>query len=91
MLEQLPIITRLKDLAASHGITLLFPVLHVNDDQQEIEELLVNGYSSKTWESKCLIGKPAKDKTIEDERVITDYYDKVLEPAMQKKLKYKKD
>ena len=91
MLEQLPIISRLKDLAASHGITLLFPVLHVNDDQQEIEELLSNGYSSKTWESKCLIGTPAKDKTIEDERVITDYYDSTLEPAMQKKLKYKKD
>ena len=56
---------------------------------KEIEELLANGYSSKTWESKCLIGKPAKDKSQEDERVITDYYDTVLEPAMQKKLKYK--
>lgn len=91
MLEQLPIITRLKELAASHEITLLFPVLYVDDDQQEIEELLSNGYSSKTWESKCLIGKPAKEKTPEDERVIVNYYDSVLEPAIQKKLKYKKD
>ena len=91
MLEQLPIISRLKDLASSYRIKLIFPVLYVDDDQQEIEELLENGYSSKTWESKCLIGKPAKDKSKEDERVITDYYDTVLEPAMQKKLKYKKD
>ena len=91
MLEQLPIISRLKDLASSYGIKLIFPVLYVDDDQQEIEELLANGYSSKTWESKCLIGKPAKDKSKEDESVITDYYDTVLEPAMQKKLKYKKD
>ncbi|MBQ2909415.1 MAG: hypothetical protein IJE53_01240 [Bacilli bacterium] len=91
MLEQLPIISRLKDLASSYGIKLIFPVLYVDDDQQEIEELLANGYSSKTWESKCLIGKPAKDKSQEDERVITDYYDTVLEPAIQKKLKYKKD
>ena len=91
MLEQLPIISRLKDLASSYGIKLIFPVLYVDDDQQEIEELLANGYSSKTWESKCLIGKPAKDKTKEDERVSTDYYDTVLEPAIQKKLKYKKD
>lgn len=88
MLEQLPIITRLKDLAASHGITLMFPVLYVDDDQQEIEELLANGYSSKTWESKCLIGKPAKEKTNADEKIIIDFYDSTLQPAMQKKLKY---
>lgn len=88
MLEQLPIITRLKELAASQGIKLLFPVLYVDDDQKEIEELLANGYSSKTWESKCLIGKPAKDKSAEDERIILDYYDSVLEPNIQKKLKY---
>ena len=87
MLEQLPIITRLKELAAAEKIKLLFPVLYVDDDQKEIEELLANGHSSKTWESKCLIGKPAKDKTEEDERVIIDYYDSVLQPAVQKKLK----
>lgn len=88
MLEQLPIITRLKELTASQGIKLLFPVLYVDDDQKEIEELLANGYSSKTWESKCLIGKPAKDKSTEDERIILDYYDSVLEPNIKKKLKY---
>ena len=88
MLEQLPIINRLKDLTATYGIKLLLPVLYVDDDQKEIEELLANGYSSKTWESKCLIGKPAKDKSIEDERIILDYYDSMLEPTIQKKLKY---
>lgn len=88
MLEQIPIITRLKELATTHKIKLLFPVLYVDDDQKEIEELLENGYSSKTWESKCLIGEPAKDKTPEDEKVIVDYYDEVLEPIVQKKLKY---
>lgn len=88
MLEQLPIITRLKELASSHGITLIFPVLYVDDDQKEIEELLANGHSSKTWESKCLIGKPAKEKTNDDEKVIVDFYDSTIKPAMQKKLKY---
>ena len=87
MLEQLPIITRLKELAASNGIKLLFPVLYVDDDQKEIEEILDNGYSSKSWESKCLIGTPAKDKKEEDEEIIIDYYDSVLEPAVKKKLK----
>lgn len=87
MLEQLPIVTRLKELATSHGIKLLLPVLYVDDDQKEIEELLDNGHSSKTWESKCLIGKPAKDKSEEDEEKIIDYYDSVLEPAVKKKLK----
>lgn len=87
MLEQLPITNRLKDLAAAYGIKLLLPVLDVDDDQKEIEELLANGYSSKTWESKCLIGKPAKNKTSEDERIIVDYYDSVLQPNIKKKLK----
>ena len=40
MLEQISITTRLKELAASHQIKLLFPVLYVDDDQKEIEELL---------------------------------------------------
>lgn len=87
MLEQLPITQRLKDLASSQGIKLLLPVLYVDDDQKEIEELLENGHSSKTWESKCLIGRPAKDKTEEDEQIIIDYYDKIIEPNVQKKLK----
>lgn len=87
MLEQLPITNRLKELAESQGIKLLLPVLYVNDDQQEIEELLANGYSSKTWESKCLIGKPAKDKTDEDKTAIIDYYDSVLKPNVLKKIK----
>lgn len=87
MLEQLPITNRLKELAESQGIKLLLPVLYVNDDQQEIEELLANGYSSKTWESKCLIGKPAKDKTEEDKIAIIDYYDSVLKPNILKKIK----
>ena len=88
MLEQLPITNRLKDLAAAYGIKLLLPVLYEDDDQKEIEELINNGYSSKTWESKCLIGKPAKDKSVDDERIILDYYDSVLQPTIQKKLKY---
>ena len=75
MLEQIPITTRLKDLASSHGIKLLFPVLYEDDDQKEIEELLANGYSSKTWESK-------------DERLVIEHYDKILQPIVQKKLKY---
>ena len=87
MLEQLPITNRLKELASSQGIKLLLPVLYVDDDQKEIEELLANGHSSKTWESKCLIGKPAKDKTDEDKIAIIDYYDSVLKPNVLKKIK----
>lgn len=87
MLEQIPITNRLKELAASHGIKLLLPVLYVDDDQKEIEELIANGHSSKTWESKCLIGREAKEKTAEDECLIIDYYDSKLLPQIQKILK----
>ena len=88
MLEQLPITNRIKDLASSYGIKLLLPVLYVADDQKEIEELIANNHSSKTWESKCLIGKPAKDKTEEDKQFIINYYDSILKTSIQKKLKH---
>lgn len=87
MLEQLPITNRLKELAASQGIKLLLPVLYVDNDQQEIEELIANGHSSKTWESKCLIGKPAKDKTKEDKETIIDYYDTTIKRKILENIK----
>lgn len=86
MLEQIPIIERLTKLAQSNGIELLLPVLHLYDDEKEKQELLDNGYSSKTWESKCLIGKPPKDKTEQDEKIILDYYEKELIPKLLKQI-----
>ena len=90
MLEQLPLTNRLQELAKSYGIELLLPVLYVDDDQKEIEELLASGHSSKTWESKCLIGRPPKNKTHEDEQTIIDYYENILKPQVQKNIQYKK-
>lgn len=86
MLEQPPIIERLTKLAHDNGLELLLPVLHLEDDQLEIEELISNGYSSKTWESKCLIGKPPKDKNNQDENTIIDYYEEHIIPQVLKKL-----
>lgn len=77
MLEQIPIIERLKDLAGKYGIELLFPVLELIDDEEEKQELIQNGFSSKGWESKCLLGRPAMDKTPEDEKIILEYYDEI--------------
>lgn len=87
MLEQLPMIERLKKLASAYGIELLFPVLYLEDDQEEINELLSNGFSAKSWESKCIIGSSSKDKTKEDETAILTYYDSHLKPQMLKKIK----
>lgn len=77
----------LRKLASQYGIQLLFPVLFLEDDNQEIKELLKNGYSSKTWESKCLIGRKAKQKTELDKQIIMDYYKENIEPRMVKILK----
>ena len=38
------------------------------------------------WESKCLIGKEAKEKTEEDEQRIHQYYKTIIEPIMEKRL-----
>lgn len=86
MLEQPPIIERLTKLAHDNGLELLLPVLYLEDDQLEIEELLSSGHSSKTWESKCLIGKPPKDKNKQDESTIIDYYEEHIIPKVLKKL-----
>lgn len=84
MLEQPPILDRVAELTNTHGIKLLLPVLDLSNDQEEIEEIISNGYSSKTWESKCLIGKPAKDKTKEDEQKILSYFNNSIYPYMNK-------
>ena len=86
MLEQLPIIDRISKLSHENGIELLLPVLNLKDDEKEKQELINNGYSSKTWESKCLIGKPAKDKTKQDEITIIDYYENELLPKLLKRI-----
>ena len=86
MLEQLPIIDRISKLSHENGIELLLPVLNLKDDEKEKQELIDNGYSSKTWESKCLIGKPAKDKTKQDEITIIDYYENKLLPKLLKRI-----
>lgn len=80
MLEQIPMIERLKNLAKKYGIELLFPVLELVDDEEEKQELIKNGFSSKGWESKCLLGRPTMDKTLEDEEIILKYYENLLKP-----------
>lgn len=82
MLEQKPILNRLQTITNSYGIELIFPVLDLQDDQEEINEIIANGYSSKTWESKCLVGRPTRDKTAEEEETIIEYYEKKLKPKM---------
>lgn len=87
MLEQQPMIDRLQDLGKEFGIKLLYPVLYLENDLEEQEELLKSGFSSKSWESKCLLGRAAMEKTPEDEKVILEYYDRILKPKMLKYLK----
>lgn len=83
MLEQEPMISRLRDLAKIYGIELIFPVLTLEDDD-ELDELLKNGLSAKGWESKCLLGRAAMKKTPDDENKILEYYDNTLKPKVLK-------
>lgn len=86
MLEQIPVIERLKVLASNYGIELLFPVLDLVDDELEKQELIANGFSSKGWESKCLLGRAAMDKSVEDERIILEYFDNILSRSCERKI-----
>lgn len=86
MIEQPPMIELLKKLTSIYGIKILYPVLDLEDDFEEKEELIKNGFSSKSWESKCLLGRKAKEKTKEDEKIIISYYEDNIKPKVMKKI-----
>lgn len=81
-IEQPTMLEEYLKLAKKLGIELLFPVLKLSDDQEEIKELLSNGFSSKTWESKCLLGRKAKEKTKKDKILILKYFHQNILPKM---------
>ena len=70
----------------SIGIKLLFPVIDLEDDIKEQQELIKNGFSSKSWESKCLLGRRAMDKTLLDETIILEYFDSFIKPLLDREL-----
>lgn len=82
LIEQPIMIQRFKKLASMYGIEILYPVLDLEDGKEEIKELLKYGLSSKSWESKCLLGREAKEKTKEDENIILDYYESHIKPKI---------
>lgn len=86
MIEQEEMINRFKALAHTFNIEIKYPVLNIDDDDEEKRLLLAYGSSSKTWESKCLLGRKAMNKTIEDKKIILDYYDKYILPNMIKRI-----
>lgn len=86
MIEQQPMINQLKELASKYEIEILYPVLTLEDDFKEQQELIEYGFSSKSWESKCLLGRKAKEKTKEEEQIILGYYEDTIKPKMLRKL-----
>ncbi len=85
-IEQETFIPHIQEIASRLGMSVLFPVLDLADDKLLITELLKRGFSSKTWESKCLLGESAVDKTKEDEQVILNYYSNHIRPKILKYL-----
>ena len=81
-IEQPEMLNEYQKLAQKLDIKLLFPVLEMSNNQEEIQELIANGLSSKTWESKCLLGRKAKEKSKEDEQLILKYFSKYILPKM---------
>lgn len=89
-IEQEKFINCIKNIASELGIELIYPVLHLDDDKKLIRCLLDSGFSSKTWESKCLLGEEALDKTEKDEQVIMEYFNNHIRPKMLKYLHIEK-
>ena len=86
MLEQVPMTKRFSELASNYGISVLYPVLDLVDDDKEKKEIIEAGFSSKSWESKCLLGRRAMDKTLLDETIILEYFDSFIKPLLDREL-----
>lgn len=86
MIEQKEMLQLFQELANQIGIKLLFPVIDLEDDIKEQQELIKNGFSSKSWESKCLLGRTAKEKNKEDKKRIINYYQENIKPKMLQKI-----
>lgn len=86
MLEQIPMTTRFRELANSQGIEVLYPVLDLTYDKAKKQEIMDAGFSAKSWESKCLLGRGAMDKTPSDEDEILSYYDDKIKPILDESL-----
>lgn len=89
-IEQEKFIPKIAEIADKLNIKLLFPVLYLDDDKELIKCLLASGFSSKTWESKCLLGEEALDKTEKDEQVILEYYNNHIRPKILQYLRIEK-
>ena len=50
------------------------------------KEIIEAGFSSKSWESKCLLGRRAMDKTLLDETIILEYFDSFIKPLLDREL-----
>lgn len=81
-IEQPIMLSEYQNIAQKFGIELLFPVLEVENDQEVIQELLDNSFSSKTWESKCILGRKAKAKTKKDKKLILKYFQQNISPEI---------
>ena len=81
-IEQPIMLSEYQNIAQKFGIELLFPVLEVENDQELIQELLDNSFSSKTWESKCILGRKAKAKTKKDKKLILKYFQQNISPEI---------
>lgn len=81
-IEQPIMLSEYQNVAQKFGIELLFPVLEVENDQEVIQELLDNSFSSKTWESKCILGRKAKSKTKKDKKLILKYFQQNISPEI---------
>ncbi len=86
LIEQPVMLEQFKVLASQYGIELLLPVLTLENDEIEINELLKAGFSAKSWESKCLLGKAAQEKTSKDIDEILSYYNTYIKPVSKQKI-----
>lgn len=105
-IEQEPIMEEYNKFLGDNGITLLTPVIDLEDDEEKILEINRYGFAAIAYESKCLLGYHLEDEYPVDEEIIestTNIFKSVIRPKLDelmqsemnkyiiKHLKYPKD
>lgn len=71
---------RFKRLFIKYQIELILPVVSLNSDWEEKNELLIHGFVPKVLEPQCLIGVPLENEKLDEEIIkgVASFYDKEI-------------
>lgn len=79
-IETKTMLDRFKKIFEKYKIDLILPVVDLDSDWDEKNELLIHGFVPKVLEPQCLLGVPLENGRLDEEIIkgVTSFYDKEI-------------